>query len=388
MSEKNQRSLSEKDLIKYNSYYKRSDIRRIVFGLNKGVCQVTGKLISFDDAHVGHIVPRSRPEDFSKIFSSLDVDNLINLFLINKKDNLKTSNFTVLSPHILGERFNYNSRLIQQRLHKVVSENETDIYALKDSLGVNKVFDFQDVYDKAICFGYCHALPLAEFENKISDSNICRSDFISSVFKDEGYIYGGQRLRGDLVWFSTRYDKDSKLAKLLCDRNVHPIEQLGLPLGEWIIIEGEASAAPRQHDFIFNNSNEKHVLRIIDLVELCDKLLTLSVKYKRKYLVSNDDKTLSSLDIKIVSMNQCFNYGWEFPEFAKFSKGCECGTIDETIDVFNNCTVIRRKDVVKLRKKAIKVIEELNSSMKGPSAEDLEEHLNEAKGQLRTSSKQ
>lgn len=113
----NEFSIKYQDLIRLNGFYNRPDAREIIYKLHKGICSYEQDVLPLESVDIGHIVPRSKPELFSKYFAGLDVDNLINLRLLSKKQNIKNSNYFAPSPLLIFDSVAYNLRLIKEKLN-------------------------------------------------------------------------------------------------------------------------------------------------------------------------------------------------------------------------------------------------------------------------------
>lgn len=106
-----------------NGYYSRPECRDIVYRLYKGKCQGRcQREIALHESDVGHIIPQTKPELLASIFPGIDIHNLINLQLLCQKCNRSVSNVIIEDPLFLNNALGYSMRVVEARLHKVVSK--------------------------------------------------------------------------------------------------------------------------------------------------------------------------------------------------------------------------------------------------------------------------
>lgn len=263
--------LQLEQLVHLNRFYKRPDIRRIVYDLYKGVCQATGKPVLFEQAHVGHIVPKAKASLFEELYPGLDVDNLVNLHLIGSTQNLKTSDYFVVSPLAIHNAISYSARLISQRLDKVIKVKKGYLASSFEetmvNIGIETFYDFSEIYNWAFDRDGYHALPLEDVESviaKVAEENkskgltyadisyvfanhmICKGYREKNTWGAPGYISFGQyrcnensQNMGDPAWaINAKHDLD-----------IDPARRVNLPDGEWLILEGKKENAPTCYIF-------------------------------------------------------------------------------------------------------------------------------------------
>ena len=250
---------------------------------------------------------------------------------------------------------------------------------IKRKLGKDIVIDIKDVYKSAICFEHCHALPMNAFEKKIGtfSLNLRYSSVIDSIFEGAPYIYGEQRIRGDKTSFLAKGQKDSELMSLV-DGDVHPIERLGLPLGEWLIIGGEAKTAQTSFSLKVTNKEEDHLIYFVNFLELVDEIALRGCPFKRnKYLLLLNSYKCDSVREYFIYIenvgesNEIKMPNFTFPDSALYGQdGLEYGwgLLCEEIDDLYNCEVFRRKDIVTLKKELEDYIAQLVLKLRDSAA--------------------
>ena len=294
-------SLSVERLRSYNGYYKRPDIRRLIYTLYKGVCQASGRKINLTDAEVGHIVPRSKGTRFETLFPGLDVDNLVNLHLLEKGMNRRVSNFTVDSPLFIYNAISYNARLIQQRLPKVQQERhrfnpQKMLHALLRPL----VIDLTSLYKNAQCFGTYHLVPrddvLQAYKWSLADACDSKLDQVMLIaggggrrsdallgraanFPHSDYIkfrVGEGRIL-NASWNITSDGQELREAQHMIDKGFVSPKRLKnhtffkMPDGQYFLFPGPLKKAPQQCQVIYYQlSNTSHVALLASYIDLVD----------------------------------------------------------------------------------------------------------------------
>lgn len=120
--------INEKMLEMFNGFYTNPVCREKLYSLYSGVCQGCGSRLFLDsNYHVGHIIPRSQPEVFSKFFEALDVDNIINLNPLCSKCNLSIGD-NASSIGILNQMYSYNYKKIKSNFNKLIAGDSKFIY--------------------------------------------------------------------------------------------------------------------------------------------------------------------------------------------------------------------------------------------------------------------
>lgn len=119
--------INEDLLERFNGFYKRENCRDVLYKMYKGVCMGCGTSLKMDsNYHVGHIIPRSKPEEFSELFQKLDVDNIINLNPLCSECNLGVSdNFSTYA--IINKMFSYNYKKIKNNI-SLIFEKKGFVY--------------------------------------------------------------------------------------------------------------------------------------------------------------------------------------------------------------------------------------------------------------------
>lgn len=152
-----------------NGFYSRKDCRVIVFNLYKGICQGCRENLDNREVYdIGHILPRSKPEEFEELFPGLDTDNLLNLYLLCHKCNRGVGNFYVNNPALLHRVYSYSGRMIKTRLHKVWGDDVINSEAWEPFLVHSIAVDWTEAYEQGVCYHTYHKLPLQILEKNLS----------------------------------------------------------------------------------------------------------------------------------------------------------------------------------------------------------------------------
>lgn len=114
-----------------NGFYRRAECRELVYLLYKKTCQgCQANLENRRDYVSGHIIPRRFPDEFEKYFPGLDVDNLLNLYLLCTRCNIKQSAYFLAFDHVQGQFFKQSARVIDLRYNRLITHASQDRQAL------------------------------------------------------------------------------------------------------------------------------------------------------------------------------------------------------------------------------------------------------------------
>ena len=105
---------------RYNGFYTRPNMRKIIYDLYDGKCAVTGQPIALEDADIGHIVPRSRADIFNELYPSLDVDNAINLHLLSSWVNKRNNDAFLPAPLVIHNAVSFAANLDSTKMDAIL----------------------------------------------------------------------------------------------------------------------------------------------------------------------------------------------------------------------------------------------------------------------------
>jgi hypothetical protein len=105
---------------RYNGFYRRANMRKVIYELYDGKCAATGQPINLDEADIGHIVPRSRGDIFEHLYPGLDVDNAINLHLLASWVNKRNNDAFMPAPLVIHNSVSFAASLVSTKMENVL----------------------------------------------------------------------------------------------------------------------------------------------------------------------------------------------------------------------------------------------------------------------------